>query len=195
MASQLATKAKRRRLLPSIESVSLERERSKARASEVVHHFEALSSIELQDVLPRRQKNVTESARVCWLMCKVLHKFQRHKFQRCNALAEQSGITTEDATFLQAFVKDQCPSLLRIFGGFSDESECTLVLGPPTCVCYECGSNLVSYHQCQVRYYTTVGVKKGSLRCIDCQLMYNYSMFGNKRELGFRYYPEARKIV
>ena len=45
---------------------------------------------------------------------------------------------------------------------------------------------------------TTVGVKKGSkitLRCIDCQLMYNYSMFGNKRELGFRYYPEARKIV
>ena len=72
------------------------------------------------------------------------------------------------------------------------------MLGPPTCVCYECGSNLVSYHQCQVRYYTTVGVKKGSkitLRCIDCQLMYNHSMFGNKRELGFRYYPEARKIV
>ena len=54
------------------------------------------------------------------------------EFQRYNALAEQSGITTEDATFLQAFVKDHCTSLLRITGGFNDKSECTLVLGPPT---------------------------------------------------------------
>ena len=145
MASQSATKAKRRRLLPSIESVALERERSKARASEVVHHFEALSSIELRDVSPRRQKNVTESARVCWLIAKYSIETVAKvcqgisclpdgmtEFQRYNALAEQSGITTEDATFLQAFVKDQCTSLLRITGGFNDESECTLVLGPPT---------------------------------------------------------------
>ena len=54
MASQSATKAKRRRLLPSIESVALERERSKARASEVVHHFEALSFIELYRPEDRR---------------------------------------------------------------------------------------------------------------------------------------------
>ena len=61
------TKAKRPRLdlLPPIESVALERERSKARASEVLHHFQALSSIDLRDVLPGRQKKVTESARVC----------------------------------------------------------------------------------------------------------------------------------
>ena len=60
------------------------------------------------------------------------------------------------------------------------------------------GSDLVSYHQCQVKYYTTLGARKAgkiTLRCVDCQLLYNYSQFGNKRELGFRYYPEACRTV
>ncbi len=104
-------------------------------------------------------------------------------------------MTTEDATFLQEFVKEQCPSLLRALGV---ESEGPPVLGPPTSICYECGSNLVEYHHCQVKYYTLQGVRvgqKNTLRCSDCKVLYNYSQFGNKRELGFRYYDEARRIV
>ena len=54
MASQSATKAKRPRLLPPIESVALDRERSKARASEVLHHFEALLNCEMYRPEDRR---------------------------------------------------------------------------------------------------------------------------------------------
>ena len=204
-------KAKRPRLdltLPSLDSVARERERSKACAREVSDHFEALSTIQLQDTSAGRQKKVTESAKICWLLAKysieTVGKVCRSisslpigmtELQQCTAIAEEGGITNAEATFLEDFVKEQCPSLLRVF---NDENECPLVLGPPTSVCYDCGSDLVSYHQCQVKYYTTLGVRKAkkvTLRCIECQLLYNYAQFGNKHILGFRYYPEEHRIV
>ena len=45
---------------------------------------------------------------------------------------------------------------------------------------------------------TLSGVKpvtKVTLRCQPCKLLYNYSQFGNKSELGFRYYQEMQPMV
>lgn len=78
------------------------------------------------------------------------------EFQQCNTTAEEDKITTVDAAFQQ---KEQCPSLLRIIE-LSHENK--VVLGPPTSVRYDCGRDLVSYHWCQVKYYTMLGVRKAS---------------------------------
>ena len=72
------------------------------------------------------------------------------------------------------------------------------VLAPPVGECYECGSQLVSYHSCNVKLYTLRGVKvvpKITLCCQHCQLFYNYTQFGNKHALGFRYYPQLQPVV
>ena len=36
---------------------------------------------------------------------------------------------------------------------------------------------------------------KFTLRCTRCKLLYNYAQYGNKHELGFRYYPFQRGFV
>ena len=72
------------------------------------------------------------------------------------------------------------------------------MLGPPVNRCYDCENNLVAYHTCTVKYYTCKGatvVDKITLRCTHCDLLYNYSMFGNKEMLGFRHYPNQREAV
>ena len=69
------------------------------------------------------------------------------------------------------------------------------VLALPVGECYECGSQLVSYH---VKLYTLQGVKvvpKITLCCQHCQLFYNYTQFGNKHGLGFRYFPQLQPVV
>ena len=37
--------------------------------------------------------------------------------------------------------------------------------------------------------------RKFTLRCTRCKLLYNYAQYGNKHELGFRYYPFQRDFV
>lgn len=73
-----------------------------------------------------------------------------------------------------------------------------MVLGPPVSQCYDCDRNLVAYHTCAAKYYTCRGaavVDKVTLRCNNCDLFYNYAMFGNKERLGFRHYPFEREAV
>ena len=73
------------------------------------------------------------------------------------------------------------------------------VIAPPTPVCYECGCRLVQYHSCEVRVYRISGAvtatTKITLRCTTCCLVYNYSHFGNKHQLGFRHYPTAQPLI
>ena len=72
------------------------------------------------------------------------------------------------------------------------------VLGPPTSMCYKCSCDLVQYHQCHVRCFSTSGFEhamKITLRCLHCGLFYNYAQFGNKREVGFRFYQEPREYI
>ena len=50
----------------------------------------------------------------------------------------------------------------------------------------------------QLKYYSEGGVSyadKVTLRCVDCKLFYNLTQYGNKSDLGFRYYPEVGRIV
>ena len=117
-----SSKAKCPRLdktLPSLDSVAREREQGKACAREVLEHVEALSKIQLQDASAGRQKKVDENAKICWLLAKysfeTVAKVCRSisslypnmtEFQRFDNLAEQGGITTADAAFLEEFVKE-----------------------------------------------------------------------------------------
>lgn len=73
-----------------------------------------------------------------------------------------------------------------------------LVLAPPISHCYDCDRRLTCNHVTMVKCYTCTGAKqstKVTLRCKGCGISYNYAQFGDKRGLGFRYYPMKRKYV
>ena len=161
-----------------------------------------LSTIPLQDASSGGQKKVTESTKICWLLAKysieTLAKVcqsisslpigRTELQQQHNTIAEQGGITTADATFLQEFVKEQCPSLLWVIASNPKKK-----MSSPLC--------LVHLHRYAMRVvvtllvstsarYTMLGVRKASkitLSCVNCELLYNYAQFGNKHKLGFWY--------
>ena len=58
--------------------------------------------------------------------------------------------------------------------------------------------DLVAYHTCNAKYYSCNNayiVKKYTLRCVKCNLLYNYSQYGDKHQTGFRYYSQERWAV
>ena len=62
-----------------------------------------------------------------------------------------------------------------------------LVLAPPLSECPTCSSSLVCYHECMARVYEMDGVTtlpKITLRCLNCKMLFGYSQFGNKKQLG-----------
>ena len=101
-----------------------------------------------------------------------------------------------DCVDMILLVLNKCPS----FSAMSEDM-CpakNTILCPPTSVCYTCSSTLVKHHDCQVRVYSTTGVSKASkvtLRCKKCSLIYNYSQYGNKHNIGFRFYTKERNLV
>lgn len=203
-------KAKRKRsesTLPSLDTLFKQEEKRRKCSKDLVEHFEALSVIEFNSTDLSQLENIPEGAKICWLFskysvdtimkvcrCESLFPVGMTETQRKENIASQAGVSVQVASFLQEFVREQCPSLLTAVM----DSSCDLVLGPPTASCYQCGSGLVQYHQCSVKCYSTQGfqaAQKITLRCKECKLLYNYSHFGNKRELGFRFYPDARDYV
>ena len=86
-----------------------------------------------------------------------------------------------------------CPKALT-----TKSSQVNSLLVPPTSTCFQCGKTLVSYHSCTVKLYTFEGVtekQKVTLRCNECKVIYNYSQYGDKHNLGFRYYDYQRENV
>lgn len=78
----------------------------------------------------------------------------------------------------------------------------TAFLGPPTTVCLNLSCNrhpLSSYTSpTKITLYDISGPRpasKISLRCSNCKVNYNYSMFGNKTLNGERYYDDEREYV
>ena len=72
------------------------------------------------------------------------------------------------------------------------------VLAPPVSTRYDCDEDLVAYHECDVNLYTAQGVRnvrKITLRCTHCNLLYQYAKYGDKRERGFRFYLSQRDAV
>ena len=200
-------KNKRRRTdyhLPSLDSVF---HQNKANKTHLLQGFSQVSQVDLQHETCDLNGVPENALKVCWVIakfsievvmkvtqCQLLLPSGLTENQRKHVIASRAGISVDDATFIGEFVRDQCPSLMR--ASMSQNSH--KILGPPTSVCYECGSNLVQYHQCSVRCFSTSGFEnsqKITLRCTNCSLFYNYAQFGNKRKLGFRFYPEPRDYI
>ena len=104
-----------------------------------------------------------------------------------------TGLSQGELRDMTNFITQEMPSLLNIFVARTLPS-----LAPPLHHCYDCEQPLVSYNSCQVKCYTTNGVSTGrkfTLRCLRCNLYYNYAQFGNKRLNGFRFYPMQQSFV
>lgn len=73
------------------------------------------------------------------------------------------------------------------------------ILCPPVDCCINDGGTLIANHKPTiVTVYTLTGpevAEKYSLKCMSCQCIYNYSMFGNKFKEGERYYNEPRELI
>ena len=92
----------------------------------------------------------------------------------------------------KSFITSELSDAVACFSARED-----VILSPPVHRSYECQQYLSPYYSCQVRCYTRTGAmhdRKFTLRCTR-KLLYNYAQYGNKHELGFRYYPFQRDFV
>lgn len=87
-------------------------------------------------------------------------------------------------------------SLSQLLSHYTKEQE---ILVPPVTECVDCGGHLTNNHSTSVKVYTlsfgAADAQKFTLCCRKCGLFYNYSMYGNKSDEGFRYYERPRKYV
>ena len=173
---------------------------SKAAKKNVKAAFSSLLSIDLLDCRNELLQNLSENEKLAWLIarfgwnavssvgeCIRSFPISLTDSQRSSLFAKMSPYVSAYEQ-ISSFLCDHCPSFLSM--STNDNVE---ILAPPTRICFECGSSLSSYHTCEAELYTLSGVKpatKVTLRCQPGKLLYNYSQFGNKSELGFRYYQE-----
>ena len=198
-------KSKRRRTdysLPSLDSVF---QASTTNRDTLLQNVSEMSKLDFRGPLCDLS-SVPENVKVCWLISRfsletVMKISQCHRDlptgltvkQHKSFVAERTDASVEDADFIEDFISNHCPSLIK-FSSLKYQR----ILSPPTSICLECGRDLVQYHQCSIKCYSMSGLEaatKITLRCIKCSLLYNYSQFGNKRELGFRFYPEPREYI
>ena len=107
------------------------------------------------------------------------------------------GVTENELATIFTLLTEYCSDHLSNFSQPAAHDNVN-VMAPPTRICYECGSALTAYHNCEVRYYTCTQAtmaKKYTLQCTKCSLIYNFGQFGNKSHRGFRFYPEARPAI
>ena len=167
--------------------------------------FGALQSLDLLQCASELLEKLSEDEKLAWLIVnfgwnavsavrECIGTFPKSltESQRSRLFAR---FYPDISTFHQisSFVSDHCSAFISV-----STNTAVNILAPPTQECFECGSLLSSYHTCEVELYTLSGVKsatKLTLRCQPCKLFYNYSQFGNKTELGFRYYPQMQPIV
>ena len=114
-----------------------------------------------------------------------------------NVLSQETGLPRSGVATLCNILKDHCSNLLAgtVWPNVADLPK---MIAPGVDECIQCGSNLVSYHSCNVTCYTFRGpadFTKVTLRCQNCGILYNYSQFGNKNEMGFRFYPIQREYT
>ncbi len=195
-------------LLPSMDLLLEAEGKNDSVLKDLTLHSNGLVRVPLQEVAGGRLKQARESDKICWLIAtrsldtvaKVCTALQQipvgvTKKRRVQAVQERAGVTVDEAEFMSSFITKQCPSMVKLFQVPSDS---TPIFGPPVDTCYGCGGQLVSNHSCQVKVYTCEGAKvaeKLTTRCMNCNLYYGYAQYGNKREVGFRYYPEEREAV
>ena len=179
--------------------------KSKAAKRSVKTAFDALLSLDLLQCANGLLQKLSEDEKLAWLIAKFgwnavssvgecIRSFPTSltESQRGSLFAKfHPDISTYQQ--ISSFLVDHCSTFISMSTNTIVE-----ILAPQTRVCFECGSSLASYHTCEAELYTLSGVRsatKVTLRCQPCKLLYNYSQFGNKSNLGFRYYPQMQPIV
>ena len=110
------------------------------------------------------------------------------KCQRDTLLRQVCAVQPSDTELdnICSLLSTFCSNAISIFG-----SESTLhVLAPPVQTCLKCS---VAFHTCSTKHYScnnAYNVKKYTRRCAKCNLLYNYSQYGDKHQQGFHYYSQ-----
>ena len=177
---------------------------AKAAKKNAKNVFTAMESLNLLDSNINLEK-FSEDKKLAWIIAKYgwkavssirsclnncpssLTDLQRRQLfiKECPDISQFSEIST--------FLAKQCPNFL-----FDSPEGRFEMLAPPIGKCSDCGNTLSTYHSCEVKLFTFNGVKtlpKTTLRCQPCNLLYNYSQFGNKSKEGFRYYEAIQPFV
>ena len=176
--------------------------RAKKRRKSLLDICEQLKGIDLFLLLESSAAipNIPEDHCIAWLVLKygaqaVFSAASLHstvpstltKHRRLLVIEKLCGgvVSSEVATNILSVAEQDCPSLLDTC---RPHQASVNVLTPPVGDCLECGQSLVAYHSCHGRLYTVEGVKeveKETMRCMECKLFYNYSQYGNKREVSY----------
>ena len=94
-----------------------------------------------------------------------------------NLLSQETDLPISDVAALCDMLEDHCSTLLATTT-WPNAADLPKVIAPGVDECIQCGSNLVSYHSCDVTCYTLHGpakFTKVSLHCQGCGVLYNYS--------------------
>jgi len=191
-----------KKLMPSLDSL-LAQKRLITQLNSSVENLRSLDLFQVQYTI-----SLSEEISLLWLLAKygperimnICHYLKKlpstlTKLQSVRYIGGHMKITESEAKMLVGFIQSSCPSLLSASQG---EPSAPAVLAPPVSTCLRCCNQLVSYHTCKARYYTEEGaylVDKVTLRCMECKLFYNITQYGNKSELGFRFYPTTGDTV
>ena len=120
--------AKRPKLeLPSMDMLRAEKEQEKSVVSEVKDHLKVLKEAKVQDLSVRRLKKLTEENKITWLLaahgikticsvCTVMRSLPvgMTHVQRIRAIARLASVMKNEATFMDEFITEECPSLLEV---------------------------------------------------------------------------------
>lgn len=190
------------KLMPNLEYLS-QQQKSVAELKSSIANLKTTDLFQIQN-----PSSVTEEISILWLVARhglskivnVCHCWNKlpstlTELQQARYIAKYSKVPENEIREFMTFIRSSCPSLLDTLAG---ELDAPVVLAPPVKHCLQCGNQLVSYHTCKVRYYTEQKaslVDKVTLRCMGCKLFYNITQYGNKSELGFRFYPMIGETV
>ena len=78
------------------------------------------------------------------------------------------------------------------------DTACSNILLLPVQKCVHYDRTLVTNHvTTSVKYYSLSGARfaKITLRCKSCGITYNYTQFGDKRGVGFQFYPVRQEYI
>ncbi len=200
IAISVAMSKRKASLLPNLEELAAARKKKKSCVKEVRTFCTEIRNAELPLCFGgNTSPNLDENDCVTWMIAKygfrqclsVLTLQQQlpgslTRQQKLKYITDLSGTDPECVKEIVEFADVACPSAFR--HAVESCSEIPMVLAPPVSECYICEKRLVAYHTCSVKYFSTAGVKvvdKVTLRCLECDLFYNFAQYGNKTEVSY----------
>lgn len=205
----MASKSKRRKLtIPDMDDFESRTKSVNKAIADFKSASEAIMAISLEDIRPRALESMTEHQVVLLLVCKFGVDLV------CKATSESSDLPINAPPHVKRKYREcngldgpECNRMMEVLSSRCHSSDSTprsaslatsTLLLPPTGKCIQCNKTLVSNHTCKAKLYTFEGAmekEKMTLRCNECSLIYNYSQYGNKHGVGFRYYENQRDYV